>query len=114
MDFELTSSRTLKLFVDGKNKNGNETCISLVKKDEPFPSKIEWDIHNNAINRIALRLEMEDKNGKPLCGFWMTIRPLTVNNVMINYIPKETERIRLICLKENVIGKTAVLTITDK
>lgn len=113
LDFELLSTHILKLFVDGTKKL-SKSSISLTKRETNFPDTVKWDIYNDSINRITLRVEMLDKSGNVLNGFWMPLAPLTTNNIILNNIPGTTQKLILICYHENVINKSATLTVTAK
>lgn len=113
MDFELATTRILKLFIDG-TKQIDKSSISLNKRELPFPSKIEWDIKNDSVKRVPLKIEMVDALGNILNSFWMTITPLSTTNARFNHIPSKTEKINIVCYRENVIGKKAILTITAR
>lgn len=113
MDFELATTRILKLFIDG-TKQIDKSSISLNKRELPFPSKIEWDIKNDSVKRVPLKIEMVDALGNILNSFWMTITPLSTTNARFNHISSKTEKINIVCCRENVIEKKAILTITAR
>lgn len=113
MDFELLEANILKLEIDGK-KSIDKSSITLSRKELDFPKTIEWEIKNKTINKIALKIEIKDKNNKILRHFWMTNYGLSNNQVTINDIPKATEKIVITAFHENVLNKTGILIITAK
>lgn len=113
MDYELPSIRILELFIDG-TKSGPNTSIALCKKDRSFPKEIRWNIFNDSIYKITLQILATDKEGNTLRKFWMPLYPLVSNEIDINDVPEETEKIMIVCHYENVIGKKATLTVVAK
>lgn len=114
MDFEMISSKIIKLKINCVNKDINESGISIKRRKKDFEERLKWEIKNPGDEKICLYAFIYDKKGFITNDFILNINSHTTLTWNVTNIPKDTKKISLICKKrfnKNVIGTLTIQSV---
>lgn len=114
MDFEMISSKIVKLKIDCVNKNVDESGIAFKRRKKDFDKKLIWEIKNPGDEKICLYLFAYNKKGFIDENIVLDINPRSTLQLDIDNLSENTEKISLLCKKrfnKNIIGTLTIKSL---
>lgn len=114
MDFEMISSKIVKLKIDCVNKDANESGIAFKRRKKDFDKKLIWEIKNPGDEKICLYLFVYNKKGFIEENIVLDINPHSTLKLDIDNLSENTEKISLLCKKrfnKNIIGTLTIKSL---
>ncbi len=115
MDFEMVSSKMLKLKINCIAKKADESSIAIKRRKLPFENKLKWELTNNSDKTVSLDMYLYNSQNYIINHIpGIDINPESLQTFEMKNIPEDTHKIVLLCKKrfnKNVVGDVIIKSV---